>query len=255
MGTQSGVSVAQAHDPRPTLFISDLHLTPERPAPVALFRRFLDEVAPQAAALYILGDLFDAWVGDDDLDRPFPRDVASRLKRLADSGLPVYFMAGNRDFLAGPVLAQATGWTHLADPTVIDLHGRPTLLSHGDAYCTDDQTYQAFRRQVRDARWQADFLAKPLEARRSVARAIRSQSEQAKAEKKPNIMDVNQAAIRAAMEQAGVTRMIHGHTHRPARHALQVHGMERERWVLTDWYETGGYLACDHAGCRPVLIT
>lgn len=255
MGVQSGVSTAEPHDPPPTLFISDLHLTPERPTPVALFQRFLDEVAPQAAALFILGDFFEAWVGDDDLDFPFHKDISNRLKILVDSGVPVFFMAGNRDFLAGSALAEATGWTSLADPTVINLHGRPTLLSHGDAYCTDDQAYQAFRRQVRDARWQSEFLARPIDERRSVAKAIRAQSEQAKAGKKPDIMDVNPEAIRTALEQAGVTRMIHGHTHRPARHALQVNGMECERWVLADWYETGGYLACDSKGCQLVQMT
>lgn len=255
MGEQSDASTAEPHDPLPTLFISDLHLTPERPTPVALFRHFLDEVAPHAAALYILGDFFEAWVGDDDLAQPFHKDIASRLKRLVDSGVPVFFMAGNRDFLAGRALAEATGWTHLADPTVINLHGRPTLLSHGDAYCTDDQAYQAFRCQVRDARWQSEFLAKPIDERRHAARAIRAQSEQAKAGKKPDIMDVNPEAIRAALAQAGVSRMIHGHTHRPASHTLQVNGRECERWVLTDWYETGGYLACDDQGCRTKTIS
>lgn len=254
MPVQTGIQSTKPHDPRPTLFISDLHLTPERPTSVALFQHFLAETAPIAAALYILGDFFEAWVGDDDLERPFHLDITDRLKRLVNSGIPVYFMPGNRDFLAGPVLAAATGWTHMTDPSVIDLYGRPTLLSHGDAYCTDDQAYQRFRRQVRDPHWQAEFLAKPIDERRYVANAIRAQSEQAKADKKPDIMDVNPDAIRTALEQAGVTHMIHGHTHRPARHTLQANGMECERWVLTDWYETGGYLACDEQGCRSVAI-
>jgi UDP-2,3-diacylglucosamine hydrolase len=254
MPAQAGIQASQPDDPRPTLFIADLHLTPERPKAVALFQRFLDAIAPRSAALYILGDLFESWVGDDDLDLPFHRDIAMHLRQLVDGGVPAFFMVGNRDFLAGPALARATGWTQLPDPTVIDLHGHPTLLSHGDAYCTDDLAYQAFRRQVRDAHWQAGFLAKPIDERRSVARAIRAQSEQAKAEKRPDIMDVNPQAIHAAFAQAGVTRMIHGHTHRPARHTLRVHGVERERWVLADWYETGGYLACTPAGCRAEVL-
>lgn len=247
---QAGIQAPRPGDARPTLFISDLHLTPERPTPVALLKRFLEKVAPRSAALYILGDFFEAWVGDDDLDLPFHGDIAARLRHLVDSGVPVYFMVGNRDFLAGPALARATGWTLLADPTVIDLYGRPTLLSHGDAYCTDDLAYQAFRRQVREVHWQAEFLAKPIAERRDMAKAIRMKSEQAKADKKPDIMDVNPEAIRAALAQTGVDRMIHGHTHRPARHTLQVNGVECERWVLADWYETGGYLACDGQGCR-----
>jgi UDP-2,3-diacylglucosamine hydrolase len=252
MAVKAGAQARPPGEPRPTLFISDLHLTAARPAPAALFRRFLDEVAPRAAVLYILGDLFEAWVGDDDLTLAFHGDIAARLKGLVDAGVPVHFMPGNRDFLAGPALARATGWTPLPDPTVIDLYGTPTLLSHGDAYCTDDAAYQAFRQQLRDARWQAAFLAKSLEERRALARAMRTESEQAKADKKPDLMDVNPEAIRAALAQAGVTRMIHGHTHRPARHELQINGQACVRWVLADWYETGGYLACDPTGCRAV---
>jgi UDP-2,3-diacylglucosamine hydrolase len=237
-----------------SLFISDLHLTPERPDANDRFLRFVGDAAPDAQALYILGDFFEAWVGDDDLALPFHADIAARLKTLVNAGVSVYFMPGNRDFLAGPALARATGWTPLADPTVIDLYGTPTLLSHGDAYCTDDGAYQAFRLQVRDGRWQAAFLAKPLEERRALARAIRAESEQAKADKKPDIMDVNPEAIRAALDQAGVARMIHGHTHRPAHHAWRADDRACERWVLPDWYETGGYLACDRAGCKAMAF-
>jgi UDP-2,3-diacylglucosamine hydrolase len=246
----AGAQSNDKHDARPYLFISDLHLTPERPAAIALFQRFLEGIAPGAAGLYILGDFFEAWVGDDDLELPFHQDLAARIRRLVDSGVPVYFMPGNRDFLAGPFLARATGWTPLVDPTVIDLYGTPTLISHGDTYCTDDKAYQAFRLQVRDGRWQADFLEKPIDERRDMARAIRAKSEQAKAGKKPDIMDVNPQAIREAMVQAGVARLIHGHTHRPARHELSINGAACERWVLADWYETGGYLACDPSECR-----
>lgn len=232
-----------------TLFISDLHLNPEQPLPVALFHRFMDEIAPAARALYILGDFFDAWVGDDDLALPFHADTAAALKRHAERGLGIHFMPGNRDFLAGAALARAAGWTVLPDPQVIDLYGTPTLLSHGDAYCTDDLPYQAFRRQVRDPSWQQRFLQQALETRRAQARHIRQQSEQAKAGKQLDIMDVNPAAIERAFTQARVRSMIHGHTHRPARHTLSVEGHTVTRWVLPDWNASGGYLACSAHGC------
>lgn len=236
-------------------FVADVHLTPERPWTTDLFLYFLARVAGQAQALYILGDLFEAWVGDDDLDDPFHARLTTRLRRLSDVGVAMYFMAGNRDFLAGDTLAQATGWTPLPDPCRIDLYGVTTLLSHGDAYCTDDHAYQAFRRQVRDPSWQAAFRARPLAERRAMAQAMREQSEAAKAGKRPAIMDVHAAAIHEALSSAGATRMIHGHTHRPARHTLSVDGVECERWVLTDWYAEGGYLACDAGGCRAETLS
>jgi UDP-2,3-diacylglucosamine hydrolase len=237
-------------DNRPVFFISDLHLTPERPAPVRLFERFMDHVAPQARALYILGDFFEAWVGDDDLALPFHTEIALRIKQLVDSGVAVFFLPGNRDFLAGHELAHASGWTPLPDPTYIDLHGTLTLISHGDAYCTDDVAYQAFRKQVRNQGWQAQFLAKPLDERRAIAKSIREQSEHAKAGKKPDIMDVNAEAVYSAFLETGLRRIIHGHTHRPAQHMLSINEQPCERWVLPDWYETGGYLSCDSGGCQ-----
>ena len=250
MPAQAGIQTSVPEQQRPTLFISDLHLTSDRPRPVELFYRFVNEIAPHAQALYILGDFFEAWVGDDDLALPFHAEIAAALQQLARQGIALYYMPGNRDFLAGQALAQATGWTALADPTVIDLYSIPTLISHGDAYCTDDAAYQAFRKQVREAQWQREFLAQPIAARRAAAKAIRERSEQAKVGKKPDIMDVNPDAIRAAMTQAGVTRLIHGHTHRPARHEVDLGHSRGERWVLADWYETGGYLTCDRRGCR-----
>jgi UDP-2,3-diacylglucosamine hydrolase len=246
--------VPQSLDPRTVLFISDLHLAAERPAQVELFRRFMADIAPQARALYILGDFFEAWVGDDDLAQPFHADIAATLKWCANRGVALYFMAGNRDFLAGPALAEATGWTHLDDPCVIDLFGIPTLLSHGDVYCTDDEAYQSFRQQVRNPAWQQQFLAQPIETRHATARAIREHSEQAKSEKRTAIMDVNPDAISQALSAARVSRMIHGHTHRPAHHILARAGAPAERWVLPDWYEVGGYLACDPDGCRLEMI-
>lgn len=234
-----------------TLFISDLHLSPERPGAAASFRRFLSERAIEADALYILGDLFEAWVGDDDLASPFHAEIAAALKQLARSGVPIRFLAGNRDFLAGAGLAAAAGLELLEDPCRVDLYGTPTLLAHGDAWCTDDARYQAFRAQVREPAWRAEFLAKPLAERHALAAALRERSEQAKAGKRPEIMDVNADAVANAFRLHAVRRIIHGHTHRPARHVQEVDGRVCERWVLPDWYEArGGYLSCDSQGCR-----
>jgi len=233
-----------------SLFIADLHLSPELPQAVALFQHFLQETAPQAQALYILGDFFEAWIGDDDLALPFPAAIAAGLRQLTQRGVRLYLMHGNRDFLLGEGFCQASGATLLADPSLIDLYGTPTLLAHGDALCTDDVAYQAFRRQVREPAWQAGFLAKPLAERREMARQLRAQSEREKAAKAMAIMDVNPAAVAAALREHGYPRLIHGHTHRPARHVHEIDGHACERWVLPDWYEGGGYLRCDAEGCK-----
>lgn len=238
----------------PALFISDLHLSPERPGPVRLFQAFMRDVAPGAGQLYILGDFFEAWVGDDDLGAPFNREILASIAGLAGRGVAIRFLPGNRDFLVGSAFARAAGLDLLADPVRIDLFGTPTLLSHGDLFCTDDDAYQTFRRQVREAAWQADFLARPIEERRAMARALRERSEQAKAGKKPDIMDVNPDAVLAGIREWDVRRVIHGHTHRPARHEIPLTEGTVERWVLPDWYETGGYLRCDRTGCRLVSL-
>lgn len=239
---------------RPALFISDLHLSSERPGPVRLFQAFMRDVAPSAASLYILGDFFEAWVGDDDLDTPFNQEIVGALSDLAAGGVLIRFLPGNRDFLAGTAFARAAGLTLLADPVRIDLFGTPTLLSHGDIFCTDDTAYQAYRKQVRDPAWQTDFLARPVEERRAVAQALRERSEAAKAGKKPEIMDVNAEAILAGIRQWDVQRIIHGHTHRPARHEILLTDRTVVRWVLPDWYETGGYLRCNGNGCRALAF-
>lgn len=232
----------------PALFVSDLHLAPERPRALAAFHRFLADTASGAAALYILGDFFDAWVGDDDLSSPFNADIVAALRRLADAGTSLYFLAGNRDFLVGDDFARSAGASLLPDPSRIDLFGVPTLLTHGDAFCTDDIAYQHFRGQTRDPAWQRDILARPLGERHALANAMREQSDRAKAGKKPEIMDVNAEEVAHAFRAHAVTRIIHGHTHRPARHMTDIDGAARERWVLPDWYENGGYLRCEASG-------
>lgn len=232
------------------LFISDLHLTQERPEAVSLFHRFLDEVAVTAGHLYILGDFLEAWIGDDDLSDPFNQSLVQALRTLADQGVKIAFLPGNRDFLAGEGFAGAAGLVILPDPVCINLFGTPTLLSHGDLFCSDDKAYQAFRSQTRDPAWQSDFLDKPLNERRNIARMLREQSEAAKAGKKPDIMDINEATLLAHLAQSKAKRVIHGHTHRPARHTHILDGEQVERWVLPDWYEAGGYLRCDGTGCR-----
>jgi UDP-2,3-diacylglucosamine hydrolase len=225
----------------PTLFISDLHLDETRPQIVELFTLFLARDARGADALYILGDLFESWIGDDD-DAPLAARVADGLRALRDSGTPVYFMHGNRDFLLGERYAEHAEMTLLADPTVIDLAGERTLLMHGDTLCTDDIEYQKFRTLVRNPQWQRQFLAKPLAERRAFAAQARGESRKQTALKAAEIMDVNQAAVESAMRAHDVRRLIHGHTHRPATHRFDLGGPAAERIVLGDWYEQSSVL-------------
>ncbi len=234
----------------PTLFISDLHLTEERPAANERFIRFIEEEARSAEALYILGDFFEYWIGDDDLGEPFNSVIAGLLRELSRGGVALYLMHGNRDLLIGERFCAATGARLLEDPTIAELGGEPTLLMHGDTLCTDDLDYQAWRRQAHSPAFQAAFLAKPLAERRVATLAMREKSRQVVEEKMrakmsadaPDIMDVNDGAVRQALRSHGVRRLIHGHTHRPGRHALEVDGKRCERWVLPDWYGKGGYL-------------
>jgi UDP-2,3-diacylglucosamine hydrolase len=233
-----------------SLFISDLHLCSSRPAITRQFVDFLQTTAGRAEALYILGDLFEYWAGDDDLHDIHHQDIITALNELTRAGTQVFFMHGNRDFLLGEAFAQASGITLLADPTLITLYGRRVLLSHGDELCTDDVAYQAFRRQVREPVWQQQFLAQPLTARKTQIEALRQRSEQEKSHKAESIMDVNADAVKALLRQYDYPELlIHGHTHRPARHEIEADGHHCERWVLGDWYEQGSCLRCDSQGC------
>ena len=239
-----------------TLFISDLHLDPERPEVTRLFGEFIDGEARSADALYILGDLFEAWVGDDDPSEP-GIFVAAKLRALADSGVPVYFQHGNRDFLVGHDFAHRAGMTLLPENAVIVLHGKPALLLHGDTLCTDDTAYQAFRAQTRDPAWRAQFLAQPLAARLAFAAQARAASQQRQQAMKQDdraqfetVTDVSPAAVRETFARYGIDTIIHGHTHRPAVHALDIDGRDCERVVLGDWYTQGSVLRVDADGLR-----
>ena len=232
-----------------TLFISDLHLDDARPHIVEDFERFCAGEARSADALYILGDLFEAYIGDDD-DAALNARIARALRGVADAGVPVRFIAGNRDFLLGSDYARRCGMDLVDDGAVIDLHGTPTLILHGDVLCTDDAAYLAFRRQVRDPAWQAAFLARPLAERRAFAAQARDASRAHTSSTDMAIMDVNQHAVEGALHQAGVTRMIHGHTHRPAIHDFMLDGKPAQRIVLGDWYEQGSVLRVDRDGAR-----
>lgn len=230
-----------------TLFISDLHLHESRPAVTEAFYQFLDNRASGAEALYILGDFFDAWIGDDD-DAPLNAEVAQHLRQLSDHGTRIYVMHGNRDFLLGENFAKTAGATLIADPTLIDLYGQPTLLMHGDTLCTLDTEYQAFRQQVRSSAWQQQILAQPLAARRALAAQIRAQSKSMNSMKAEDIMDVTPEEVVRVMRDAGVRQLIHGHTHRPARHPLAIDGMAAERIVLGDWHDSAWCVYADPGG-------
>jgi UDP-2,3-diacylglucosamine hydrolase len=239
-----------------TLFISDLHLSGERPAISERFFEFLRGPASRAAALYILGDLFEYWIGDDELDAsdgdPLALRVAQALGGLARRGVSVAFMHGNRDFLVGARFCEKSGARLLEDPSVERIGGVRTLLVHGDTLCTDDHDYQAWRRTARSRAWQAQFLSKSLPERRKTLQALREKSKEIVGAKPAEIMDVSEEAVREALRAHGLTRLVHGHTHRPAHHQLELDGRPCERWVLPDWYARGGYLAIDEAGSRLV---
>ena len=232
---------------RDPIFISDLHLTGSQPRTVQRFVRLVEELGSPGRELVILGDLFEYWAGDEEAAEGIGATVSGALRSLTQRGTPVYLMHGNRDVLLGDGFARATGAVFLADPCRTELAGVATLLAHGDSYCTLDTVYQAFRRRVRDPRWQQLFLRLPLRLRRALIGQLRRLSEAGKKRMAAQIMDVTPESIEQAIRSAGVRRMIHGHTHRPDRHHLDVDGHKVERWVLPDWDfgaepERGGYL-------------
>lgn len=233
-----------------TLFISDLHLSSEQPQLSAQLFDFLAGEARGAQSLYILGDLFDAWLGDDVLDMPpgdpLARQVADALCALRDAGTEVRLMHGNRDFLLGQGFAQASGAGLIEDPTIVTLGSRRVVLMHGDTLCTDDVAYQKFRVMARAKAFQDEFLSKPLAARRLIAQEYRAKSEQAKRATPEEIMDVTPSAVVEAFRRHAVSCMIHGHTHRPATHVHEVDGQRCERWVLPDWDRRGGFLVAEN---------
>ena len=221
-----------------TLFIADLHLQTEEPAITAGFLRFLAGTAQEADALYILGDLFEAWIGDDD-PNPLHRQIAAALKALTDSGVPVYFLHGNRDFLLGQRFARESGMTLLPEEKVLELYGKRLLILHGDTLCTDDAGYQAFRAKVHQPWLQKLFLALPLFIRMRIAAKMRADSTSANRNKSQAIMDVNPQAVVKVMEKHQVQHLIHGHTHRPDIHALTANGEPACRYVLGAWHSEG----------------
>lgn len=230
-----------------TYFIADLHLSDQQPHLTALFTRFMREEAVQGEALYILGDLFDFWIGDDE-NSALAQRVQTEIKRLTERGIQVYFQHGNRDFLLGTRFAQKCGLMLLGDYHVIDLYGTPTLLCHGDTLCTDDLNYQQYRKKVH-TRWrQRIFLCLPLWIRLRIANKIRRKSQQQKTEKRAEIMDVNPDFVVKIMQHFNVTQLIHGHTHRQAAHQVDMENRTFTRIVLGDWRDSAPFLVCTQNG-------
>jgi len=229
------------------LFVSDLHLSAQAPGVTRLFLDFLAGRARAAAELYVLGDLFEAWPGDDCIDDPDDRynaGIVAALRELSDAGVALSVMRGNRDFLLGDDFATRSGARLLPDPYVLSLPAWQFVLAHGDRLCTDDREYQTFRLQVRDPAWRAAFLAKPLAERKAIAAALRQQSENSKRDKAQYQMDLNAGATEDFLREHGYATFIHGHTHRPATHDHIVDGIHVERWVLADWHDDRGECLC-----------
>jgi UDP-2,3-diacylglucosamine hydrolase len=229
-----------------TYFISDLHLGDQQPQLTELFTDFLQRGLQRAESLYILGDLFEVWAGDDDLTS-LHQSIIDRLRALTEGGVAVYLLHGNRDFLLSSTFEKLTGARILSEPATVELHGQTTLLLHGDTLCVDDTEYQQFRTRVRDHEWQRRFLALPLEQRREIAHQAREQSSQRTAGMAAEIMDVNLGEVRSVMRQHGVWSLIHGHTHRPGIHYFALEGHAARRIVLGDWNDRGSVLVCDSA--------
>lgn len=236
-----------------TLFASDLHLDSESPWAIDAFIAFLEGHARHAEALYLLGDIFEVWVGDDD-DNAANERTCEALARLTASGVATYAIHGNRDFLLGEGFARRTGVKLLPDPVLVELYGVPTLLSHGDVFCTEDPSYQQLRSIVRRPRFQRRFLSLPLDTRRTLASAARAGSKAHTERTIPTIMDVNPDAVLRAFRATGARRLIHGHTHRPAVHPCVVDGVSAERVVLAPWYEAASCVSVDADGVREIPL-
>lgn len=230
-----------------TLFISDLHLHESRPLVTRAFFHFLDTTARNATALYILGDFFDAWIGDDD-DQPLVAEVANALGTLANNNTEIYLMHGNRDFLLGEGFAKRANAKIIPEETCINLYGTKTLLLHGDSLCTADKDYMQFRAMVRNAVWQEQFLTQPLATRRAIATELRNKSQNMNSLKADDILDVTPSEVETVFIRHQVQHMIHGHTHRPARHQLIINNQQCERIVLGDWHDTFWFVCADKNG-------
>jgi UDP-2,3-diacylglucosamine hydrolase len=230
-----------------TLFISDLHLEADRPDIGQQFLQFMQTEANEADDLYILGDLFEAWVGDDDPNTHY-FSIKRALRKLVDRGIPVYFMHGNRDFMIGKDFANETGVKILKDPYKVTMYGRSTLLSHGDILCIDDVQYQRVRKMVRDPDWQASMRSKPLKERLRIAQEARRQSMEQTINKSLQIMDVNQDEVKRVIREHNVDVLLHGHTHRPDVHTVDLGNRTAKRIVLGDWYEQGSVVRWDSRG-------
>lgn len=234
-------------------FIADLHLGPQRPHLTDIFLRFLNNRARHAKRLFILGDLFEYWLGDDAI-HPHYQPVIDALNKLTSHGVTIFFMRGNRDFLIGEQFARLAGVTLLDDPCVVKVAGETTLLSHGDIFCSDDLGYQQFRELSRTPQWQTEFLEKSIEERKIFAEQARSASRDATREKSDSIMDVNLQTVIKSMQTHHATRLIHGHTHRPGQHTLTVDNHSCQRIVLADWRESGHLLICNDRHCTPEVF-
>jgi len=230
-----------------TLFVSDLHLEAERPDIGNQFIEFLKTEAMEADDLYILGDLFEASVGDDDPNTHYAK-IKMAIRKVVDKGVPVYFMHGNRDFMIGRQFANETGVEILKDPYPVDMYGQKALLSHGDALCIDDKQYQRVRMMTRNPDWQASILAKPLKERLRIAEEARRQSLERTLNMSMDIMDVNQDEVRRVIIEHGVDVLLHGHTHRPAVHNIDLGNRRAQRIVLGDWYRQGSVVRWDLRG-------
>jgi len=252
MSSHSTSPTTKAQPTMVALFVSDLHLSPDTPKTLAAFFSFLYNEAIHATQLYLLGDLFEYWPGDDDVDSPFPQQICQELKHVSDQGTKIFWLSGNRDFLVGSSFAAAAGLSLLNEPYIVEIGDKKSLLVLGDAQCSDDTAYMAFRTQVRNPEWQVAFLARPLAERKSIIAGMREGSRAAQKEKTMAIMDVNPAQIAALFKTYQVNLLIHGHTHRPDVH----HTPEGERYVLPDWdceanetgKQRGGWIALDSAG-------